>query len=242
MIYSISLKARIAILIVFVAMLLVFMPMRWIIEAATGTESQITASGASGTIWSGQIHELQFGQLNVGTIDAGLDPIGLFTGNLRFWFDRSGANGESPLSGSIATGIGGLDLANVNGSISLGAGVAGLGSARVEFDELAFTFSSGKCREASGAVKLVPESSIFVALGVQSGLLARVRCDRDGLYIPFASASAMERVNVRMSADGRFAATLGLEQPDAEIAPVLSLAGFRNIAGGYQKSIRGRFW
>ena len=52
----------------------------------------------------------------------------------------------------------------------------------------------------------------------------------------------MERVELRIAADGRYRATVQLQQPSAEIAPLLTLAGFAPIAGGFRKSGKGRFW
>jgi hypothetical protein len=62
------------------------------------------------------------------------------------------------------------------------------------------------------------------------------------MLLPLTSGSGMERLELRVSADGRYRASLQLQQPAAEAAPLLSMAGFASIAGGFRKTGKGRFW
>lgn len=221
---------------------LAFMPLRWVVGAAVPEKSALSASGADGTIWSGRLYDVQLGKIGIGTLDAGLQPLGLFLGRAGFWFEQSSTAGSPGFRGSVSKGLGGVAAEGVNGAVPVAEILPGFPSAQIEFDNVSVAYSAGKCRMASGSVRLKPEGPLFAALGVDEGLMGRVRCEAGDLLLPLASASAMERVELRIAADGRYRATVQLQQPSAEIAPLLTLAGFAPIAGGFRKSGKGRFW
>jgi general secretion pathway protein N len=219
-----------------------FMPLRWIVGAAIPEKSMVAASGADGTIWSGRVYDVQLGKLGIGTLDAGIQPLGVFLGRVGFWFEQPATAGLPGFRGTVSKGFGGVTADGWNGSVPVAEILPGFPAAQLEFDNVSVSYSAGKCRTASGSVRIKPEGPLFAALGVDAGLIGRVRCEASDLLLPLASASAMERVELRISADGRYRATVQLQQPSAEIAPMLSLAGFAPIAGGYRKSGNGRFW
>ena len=228
--------------ILFAIAAIAFMPLRWVVGVAVPEKSMVTASGADGTIWSGRVYDVQLGQLGIGTLDAGIQPLGLFLGRAGFWFELPATAGLPGFRGTVSKGFGGVSAEGWNGSVPVAEILPGFPAAHLEFDNLSASYSAGKCRTASGSVRLKPEGPLFAALGVDAGLMGRVRCEAGELLLPFASASAMERVELRISADGRYRAAVQLQQPSAEIAPMLSMAGFAPIAGGYRKSGKGRFW
>ncbi len=219
-----------------------FMPLRWVVGAALPEQSTLAASGADGTIWSGRIYDVQLGKIGIGTLDAGFQPLGLFLGRAGFWFEQPSTAGLPGLRGSVSKGLGAISANEWNGGVPVAEILSGFPTAKFEFENVSVSYSAGKCRSASGSIRLKPEGPLFAALGVDAGLMGRVRCDAGDLLLPLASASAMERVELRVSADGRYRATVQLQQPSAEIAPMLSLAGFAPFAGGYRKSGKGRFW
>lgn len=221
---------------------LAFMPLRWVVGAAVPEKSRLSASGADGTIWSGRLYDVQLGKIGIGTLDAGFQPLGLFLGRAGFWFEQPSTAGLPGFRGSVSKGSGGVAADGMNGAVPVAEILPGFPSAQIEFDNVSVAYSAGTCRLASGSVRLKPEGPLFAALGVDAGLMGRVRCEAGDLLLPLASASAMERVELRISADGRYRATVQLQQPSAEIAPLLTLAGFAPIAGGFRKSGKGRFW
>lgn len=219
-----------------------FMPLRWALAVAVPEKSMLAASGTDGTIWSSRIYDAHLGKMGIGTLDAGLQPLGLFLGRAGFWFEQPSTTGQPGFRGMVSKSLGGIAADGVNGVVPVAEILPGFPSAQIEFDDVSVTYAAGKCRAASGSVRLKPQGSMFAALGVDAGLMGRVRCEAGDLLLPLASASAMERVELRIAADGRYRATVQLQQPSAEIAPMLSLAGFAPIAGGYRKSGKGRFW
>lgn len=219
-----------------------FMPLRWVVGVALPEKSTLAASGADGTIWSGRIYDVQLGKVGMGTLDAGFQPLGLFLGRVGFWFEQPSTAGLPGLRGSVSKGLGGVAAQGLNGPVPVAEILPGFPTAQLEFDNVSASYSAGKCRSASGSVRLKPEGPLFAALGVDAGLMGRVRCEAGDLLLPLASASAMERVDLRIAADGRYRATVQFQQPSAEIMPLLTLAGFAPIAGGFRKSGKGRFW
>ena len=61
------------------------------------------------------------------------------------------------------------------------------------------------------------------------------------IVIPLLSQSAMEHVDIRISGDGTYTATIFLEGDRTEYAAPLALSGFRPVSGGYRMVRKGRF-
>jgi general secretion pathway protein N len=239
---KLSRKAWLAIGALLLISLIGFMPMRCAVGAVSDPASNFSASGADGTIWSGRVHEVRIGKLSIGTVNAGIDPLALFAGRTAFWFEQPAAPGTSRFRGRVSRGFGSFAASELQGAVPVADIVTGLASAQVEFDNAAARFSGGKCQSAIGNIRLKPQGSLFAALGVEAGLLGKARCDAGDLLLPLSSASGMERLELRISADGRYRASLQLQQPGSEAAPLLSLAGFAPIAGGFRKTGSGRLW
>lgn len=60
-------------------------------------------------------------------------------------------------------------------------------------------------------------------------------------FAALVSQSAMERVDIRLSADGIYTVTVTLDAEAVEQGTMLTLAGFRPVAGGYRLVQKGRF-
>jgi general secretion pathway protein N len=237
-----SRRQAIAAAALLLAALVIFMPMRWAVGAAIDRTSNFAASGADGTIWSGRIYEVRLGKLSLGTVNAGVDPLAFVSGRNGFWFGRPATEGLSVFGGRVYRGFGSIAVSDLEGAIPLASLISGLATTQVEFGSVSVSFATGKCRSASGSIRLKSQGGLFAALGIEAGLLGRIRCDAGDLVIPLSSASGMEQLDVRISADGRYRASLQLQQPGAELAPLLSLAGFAPVAGGFRKTDSGRFW
>ena len=92
---------------------------------------------------------------------------------------------------------------------------------------------------AGGNVRMTVASNV-PGLDLTNGLLGKPRCDKGQLLIPLASQSAMEHVDIRLSGDGAYEATVFLEGERAEQVGALALAGFRSVSGGYRMTRKGR--
>ena len=94
--------------------------------------------------------------------------------------------------------------------------------------------------QAGGQVRL-NMSETLPGLNLQNGMLGQPRCDGAGLLLPLVSQSAMERADIRLSVDGSYTVTITLETDAAGQGTMLTVAGFRPVAGGYRFVQKGRF-
>jgi general secretion pathway protein N len=240
--FQLSRRTWIAASLVFTLALIALMPMRFLLSTTIPNSSAIAASGASGSIWAGRIFDMRAGSVSIGTIDAGLRPFALLTGDYSFGFSQSNATGAPLLRGRITKSLGGVSVEQLNGPILLGELLPGMSAVRLEFEDLSVDLSDGRCRTASGSVRSRPDSEIFAILGIGDGLIGRARCDKGDLLLPMASGSGMERLELRVSSGGTYNAKLVLQQPAAELVPLLNQAGLTPVAGAYRLSAKGKFW
>jgi general secretion pathway protein N len=227
-------------LLIFATLLLVaagiiFMPLRLIV----GGEG-VTARKVEGIIWDGSIRDLRVGQLPIGDVNARLHFLPLFLGRAQISLSRGDAPFAPGITGSVTRRPGGISVDNVKATFPVGALFAPLPAEKVELQDFSARFRSGRCADASGNVRLTLANTL-PGLDLSNGLLAKPRCDRGQLLIPLLSQSAMERVDVRISGDGTYTATIFLEGDRTEQAVPLGLAGFRPVAGGYRMVRKGRF-
>jgi len=219
-----------------------FMPLRWILGVALPEKSAISASGADGTIWSGRVFDVTIGNVQAGTFSVGLQPFGLLMGRIGFWFEQPSTAGIAGFRGSVARGISGTSVQALEGELPVANLLPGIPSGKLKLENVSFAWSANKCREASGNVRLEPDGALFNSLGLRLKMMGRIRCQNGMLLVPLASESAMEKLDLRIAGDGRYRATAYLQQPAAELTPLLSLAGFTPVPGGFRKVGKGQFW
>lgn len=214
---------------------MLFMPLRAIVGG-----DGLSARKVEGIVWDGSIRDLRVGQLPIGDVNARLHFLPLFLGRAQISLSRGDAPFAPGISGSIARRPGGFSIDGMKATLPVGALVAPLPAENIELQDFSVRFISGRCAEASGNVRLTLVNSL-PGLDLSNGLLAKPRCDRGELLIPLLSQSAMEHVDIRISGDGAFTATIFLEGDRADQAGPLGLAGFRPVAGGYRMVRKGRF-
>jgi len=227
--------------ICFIAAMICFMPLRFAL-AGISPQSELSASAASGTIWSGRIHDVRLGKLSIGTVDVGLRPLELFVTDFSFWFEQDANSRTPPLSGIISKGLGGISIDQFNGAVFITELLPAVPGGTIAFENVTIDMSDDRCRSASGIARLTIDGQIFALIGVNNGLIAQLRCDKGELILPFQGASGMERLTIRMSADGRYRASLLLQQPSEQLTPILAQSGFAAVGSGYSLSGKGRFW
>ena len=214
---------------------IIFMPLRIIV----GGEG-VSARKVEGIIWDGSIRDLRIGRLPVGDVNARLHFWPLLLGRAEISLSRGDAPFAPGISGSVARRLGGVSIDNIKATLAVASLFAPLPAENIELQDFSARFAAGRCVEASGNVRLTLANG-FPGLNISNGLLAKPRCDRGQLLIPLLSQSAMEHVDIRLSADGAYTATIFLEGDRIEQAAPLALAGFRPVAGGYRMVRKGRF-
>lgn len=214
--------------------LLIFMPLRMIIAG-----DAVSARRVDGIIWDGSIRDLRVGQIQVGDVNARLHFLPLLLGRAQIAVSRGDAPFAPGISGSVTRRIGGFELDDMTATLPVSTLFAPLPAENIELQDFSTRFIAGRCAEAGGNIRLTL-SGTLPGIDVANGLLAKPRCEGGQLLIPFMSQSAMERVTIRIAGDGRFSANVFLEGDRVEQGALLTLAGFRSVAGGYRMVRKGR--
>lgn len=221
-------------LVLFTAVI-VFMPLRIIV----GGEG-VTARKVEGIMWDGSIRDLHVGKLAIGDVNARLHFLPLFLGQAQISFSRGDAPFAPGTDGSVTRRLGGISIDKVNATFLVSTLFAPLPAENLELKDTSVRFTAGRCTDASGSVRLTLANSI-PGLDLSNGLLGQPRCDRGQLLIPLLSQSAMEHVDIRISSDGAYTASIFLEGDRTEYAAPLALSGFRSVSGGYRIVKKGQF-
>ncbi len=214
---------------------ILFMPLRTMV----GGEG-ISARKVDGIIWDGSIRDLRLGKLPIGDVNARLLVGPLFLGRADIPLSRGNAPYRPGFTGTVSRGFGGMSVNNLNATLPVAALFAPFPAENIQFEGFSAKFAAGRCMQAGGQVRLIMSDSL-PGLNVQNGMLGQPRCDGAGILLPLVSQSAMERADIRLSADGSYTVTVTLETEAVEQGTMLTLAGFRLVAGGYRLLQKGRF-
>jgi general secretion pathway protein N len=214
---------------------IVFMPLRTIVA-----EDAITARKVDGIIWDGSIRDLRLGKVAVGDVNARLLFSPLFMGRAEILLSRGNSPFVPGINGSVSRGISGVSVRNLFATLPVGVLLAPFPAENIQFEGFSARFADGKCMNAGGQVRLTLSDTI-PGLNLQNGMLGQPRCDGAQLLLPLVSQSAMERADIRVSADGSYTVTVMLNADLGGQAAVLSLTGFRPVDGGYRLLQKGRF-
>ena len=214
---------------------ILFMPLRTIV-AGDG----VIARKVDGIIWDGSIRDLRLGKLPVGDVNARLLFAPLFMGRAEILLSRGNAQHVPGITGSVSRGISGVSVNNLSATLSVGTLLAPFPAENIQFEGFSARFAAGRCIDAGGQVRLT-FSDTMPGLNLQNGMLGQPRCDGAQLLLPLVSQSAMERADIRLSADGSYTVEVTLDADRGDQAAVLNIAGFRPVDGGYRLEQKGRF-
>jgi general secretion pathway protein N len=173
-------------------------------------------------------------------VNARLLFVPLFMGRAEILLSRGNAQFVPGISGSVSRGLNGVSVNNLSATLPVGTLFAPFPAENIQFEGVSARFAAGRCIEASGQVRLTL-SDTMPGLNLQNGMLGQPRCDGAQLLLPLVSQSAMERADIRLSADGSYTVTAMLNGDRGDQAAALNLAGFRSVAGGYRLVQKGRF-
>jgi len=214
---------------------ILFMPLRMFV-AGEG----VTARKVDGIIWDGSIRDLRLGKLPVGDVNARLLFSSLFMGRAEILLSRGNTQFVPGITGSVSRGISGVSVNNLSATLPVGALFAPFPAENIQFEGFSARFAAGKCMDAGGQVRMTL-SDIMSGLNLQNGMLGQPRCDGAELLLPLVSQSAMERADIRLSADGSYTVAIMLNADRGDQAATLNVAGFRPVDGGYRLVQKGRF-
>lgn len=224
-------------LAMFAAALLVFLPMRLVLGWIGLDVQGFTARRATGTVWSGTLAEARFGDVDLGTLRAGLAPLPLLAGQARVGL-RSRDGGEEPrLEGAFVISRNAMGLDKARGLVPLGRAFAPLPVTALDLGEVTVRFVDGACERAEGRVRATLAAS---GLPLPGSLSGTARCAGGALLLPLAGAAG-EGATLSVWQDGRYRAELVLPPGDPRQSAALQAAGFLDTGSGWRLSAEGRF-
>lgn len=211
-------------LIALVVVLATF-PLRLALGLAGAETAGLTARGVTGSIWSGRIVDAVWRGADLGSVDAGLNPLALLGGDVRVDVRRDDQL-RGPLTGGLML-AGDQGVADVSGALSLGASLAGVPLDTLRLTGVTVRFDGdGRCVAAGGQAQLTLALPV-PGLDLANGLSGPLAC-RDGrAEATLASQSGMERLRLGIDGKGRWRAQLGVASgSDPALAGLLRAAGF----------------
>lgn len=206
-------RGWLALVVLFVVALLVLLPLRLVLGMAL--PETITARSVEGSVWSGRIADLNAGPLPLDTVDASVQPLPLLIGRPQFAISREGFSAQ----------IGPSRVTGANGSVLLPDGLGGLPVTSLGFGDFSAVMVDGKCAEAQGTLSLTL-ASLGPLLPDALVVSGQARCESGALVVPMRGAQGMERLTLKLGADGRWQADLALAGLPQETAEALKSSGF----------------
>lgn len=221
----------------FLFALTALLPLRLALDWLGFDTRGLSAREARGSIWLGALDGARFGTVPLGDLEARLRALPLLVGRARVDIDR--ASESEPLDGGLTMSRHGFGVDDVTGSLGLAVPAP---APLISFDvaDVTIRFRDGRCAEADGTVKASLAGQIG-GIDVPGALEGRARCDGGALLLPLADPSGLERVDLRLFADGRYRAGLIVRPSDDMARDRLAAAGFAPAPGGYRLSISGSF-
>jgi general secretion pathway protein N len=217
----------------FLFALLALLPLRLALDWFGFGERGLTARAATGSLWLGALQEAQVGPVPLGDLSARLNVLPLFLGRARLTL-RSGEEGG--FEGSVTVTRHSFGFDDVSARLRVGALFAPITT--LDFDDVGGTFGEGRCMAAEGRVRAAVSGPIAA---LASGFSGQARCAGEALLVPLSSPSGLERINIRLFADGRYAVEMLVRTGDATIRGRLLGAGFRPAGSGYVMRVDGAF-
>ncbi len=223
---------------VFLLALLATLPLR-VAAGWLGLDDRgLAAREAAGSVWSGRLSDAQLGRVPLGDLSARLRALPLLTGKARVALARPGE--VDPFDGAITVSPGGFGIDGMTGRLRVAALFAPLPISAIELDGVSAGFADGQCRRAEGRVRAMLSGEI-AGVGLPSGFTGAATCADDAVLIPLASQTGMERLALRLFADGRYRIDLAVRPTDETMRAALTAAGFSPGNGGFARRIDGRF-
>lgn len=234
---SLSRRARIALIAILLGAMLVLFPMRLALGILSLDRYGISARGVQGSIWWGRIEQLTVGDVPVGSVRAGLSPIQLLVGRARIDIWRK-AGLPDDIAGAFSVGFGRVGIDDATGSLPLGAAMAPLPVSGIDLSDVSLRFAHGACAHAEGQVKLRLTNQI-AGLNLSQGMSGAARCSGADLLVPLVSQSGMEKMNLRLTADGHYMLEMLVATTDPALAAALGSAGFAQAGDSFALRIDG---
>jgi general secretion pathway protein N len=221
----------------FLFALVALVPLRLAIGWLALDKRGFAARDAAGSIWLGALSEAQLGPVPLGDLSARLRTLPLFVGRARIDLKRAGD--ENPFSGALSVSRHSFGIEDVSAALETGPAFAPLPVASLELGDLSIRFADGLCAVADGLVKATFGPDIS-GVTLPRSLSGNARCTDGALQLPLASQTGLERLDIRIRADGSYRANLILTSADPAARDRLIAGGFAQEGSGYVLRLTGR--
>jgi general secretion pathway protein N len=206
------------------------LPMRLALVLAGARDAGLSARAVTGSIWSGQLVDARWRGARLGTLGAGLAPLALLGGEARLNIAR-----DDVLLGKLDGVLilnGARGVADMNGTVSLGASLAGVPLDTLRLAAVTTRFDDdGRCVEAAGQAQLSIALPV-PGLDLANGLSGPLTCRAGRAEAALASQSGMERLTLAVDGAGAYRARLSVRaSSDAAVTGLLRAAGFLPAGG-----------
>ncbi|MGI4733322.1 MAG: type II secretion system protein N [Janthinobacterium lividum] len=220
--------------------LVAFLPLRLVLGAAGLGDAGLTARRVDGSVWGGSLTEASAAGLRLGDLAARLAPFDLVAGRARVDLASRGDDPLHVVRGALAASRHALGAEAVSATLPAAGLFRPLPITALDLDEVTVRFRDGVCDRAEGRVRATMAGEV-AGLPLTGVLAGTARCDAGRLLLPLASAAGTERIELRLTDDGRYTAALTVAAPDPALAQKLAGFGFQAAADGYRLSVEGRF-
>ena len=218
--------------------LLALLPLRQMLDLFAFDRLGLSARSATGSVWRGALHDAKVGSIVLGDVETRLNLLPLLIGEARLTLDSSSRDGDFEVAVTRTRNSFGFE--GLSGRFLLGGTALSLPISTMETDGLSGRFSRGRCIAASGRM-IVSAAGLAPMLGIPAAFQGTARCEGEAMLIGLAGASAAERLEIRLFADGRYRLDLMVRQPDPAIGLRLTAAGFTRGPSGYAMTVSGEF-
>lgn len=211
-------------------------PMRLAISLAGLDDAGLAAQEVQGTIWSGRLVDAQFRGINLGTLDAGIEPSSLLA-KPAMTISRANVKGEdftATLSGSADQ----VQVSDAKGDIPLAALAGRIPVSTANISNGNIALDNGRCVSASGDVEMRPNGLLARFAGDQA-MRGSLACQGDNVAMQLASPSNNIMLTASLDPERRYRMQLILKGLSPEIAFGLRSLGFRQDGDGLTISREG---
>lgn len=231
-------RRRLFLPLAFLFALIALFPLRLAFDMLALRENGLSARAMEGGVWWGRIEQLSLAGIPLGTVDARLSPVQLLVGRARMDFVRQ-MGGPDDLKGAVSISTNSFGIDDVTATIGTGGIFAPLPVSGLDFQDVSVRFTKGACVHAEGRVKAMLAASV-PGFDLPRALSGEAVCEGSALFLPLASQSGVERLNLRIEGNRRYRAEFLIRANEPSQAAALLANGFARAPGGYVLRLGGR--
>lgn len=226
--------------LIIATLLIVMLPLRLALGWSGLAQRGFSARLVENPVWAGRIQDLAIGPVAVGDVYARLEFWPLLIGHARFAVSRPALGGDPAVAGNIGASWGGISVRDLSMIAPAERLVPALPLGDLQVENVSVRFAGGQCAQASGRVRVMV-GEVVPGVDWTGGFLGTPRCERGALLLPLASQSGLDKLTIRIAADGRYSARFSMVADDTMSAEILRRRGFRGSGDRLMMATEGRF-